>query len=280
MSGKANLASGKTANSTGEGSKLYRKGLTGRGETGEEVLHGDTDEQKEEGEGDEGGDLVFANVSVYSGAEDEEVYTADVYVSKGRIERIVRSDDLSSGFRTNKPSKTDLTALETGEKDEKDGQERHAADIPSPLPPPWSIDKVVQRIDCSGLTLCPGFIDLHAHSDLYLLTKPDHLPKVSQGVTVSHLVFKYSPQTEVIGQDGLSYAPIKTSDQLLSIRTQISGWNGNPSTEEIEQLKARGLEGLFEWTDVDGFLGCLGKNGTAVNVAMLVPQVSVLLIGF
>lgn len=33
--------------------------------------------------------------------------------------------------------------------------------------------------------LCPGFIDLHAHSDLYLLTHPDHEPKISQGCTVS-----------------------------------------------------------------------------------------------
>src|SRR5436190_19948461 len=52
-------------------------------------------------------------------------------------------------------------------------------------------------IDAEGLVLAPGFIDMHAHSDLQILAKPDHLAKVSQGVT-----------TEVLGQDGLSYAPV------------------------------------------------------------------------
>jgi N-acyl-D-aspartate/D-glutamate deacylase len=51
-------------------------------------------------------------------------------------------------------------------------------------------------IDTLGLVLCPGFIDMHAHSDLYLLTHPGHEPKVSQGVT-----------TEVVGQDGESQRP-------------------------------------------------------------------------
>jgi N-acyl-D-aspartate/D-glutamate deacylase len=46
-------------------------------------------------------------------------------------------------------------------------------------------------VDAQGLVLCPGFIDMHAHSDLYLLTHPEHEAKISQGVT-----------TEVVGQDG------------------------------------------------------------------------------
>lgn len=42
-----------------------------------------------------------------------------------------------------------------------------------------------QRIDAKGYYLSPGFIDMHAHSDLYLLTHPDHEAKISQGCTVS-----------------------------------------------------------------------------------------------
>jgi N-acyl-D-amino-acid deacylase len=42
-----------------------------------------------------------------------------------------------------------------------------------------------QIIEAKGLVLCPGFIDMHAHSDLHLLTDPSHTPKVSQGCTVS-----------------------------------------------------------------------------------------------
>jgi len=42
-----------------------------------------------------------------------------------------------------------------------------------------------RRVDAEGLVLCPGFVDMHAHSDLKLLTEPEHLAKVSQGCTVS-----------------------------------------------------------------------------------------------
>jgi N-acyl-D-amino-acid deacylase len=71
-------------------------------------------------------------------------------------------------------------------------------------------------IDANGLILCPGFIDMHAHSDLHLLTHPSHIPKLTQGVT-----------TEIVGQDGIAYAPI-TDATLPRIRKQITGWNGNP----------------------------------------------------
>src|SRR4051812_9086428 len=54
-----------------------------------------------------------------------------------------------------------------------------------------------RTLDATGLVLAPGFIDMHAHSDLAVLTDPQHLAKTTQGVT-----------TEVLGQDGLSYAPV------------------------------------------------------------------------
>lgn len=75
-------------------------------------------------------------------------------------------------------------------------------------------------MDAGGLVLAPGFIDMHAHSDLALLAEPDHLAKVSQGVTC-----------EVLGQDGLSYAPVDdvTLDRL---RRQLAGWNGDPEGKE------------------------------------------------
>ncbi|MFF8813439.1 N-acyl-D-amino-acid deacylase family protein [Streptomyces pactum] len=109
-----------------------------------------------------------------------------------------------------------------------------------------------------GLVLCPGFIDMHAHSDLALLRDPDHSAKAAQGVTL-----------EVIGQDGLSYAPV--DDQTLAeVRTAISGWNGDgtagPDGPAVE----------FDWRDVGGYLDRLdhgfGGEGIAVNAAYLVPQ--------
>ena len=48
-------------------------------------------------------------------------------------------------------------------------------------------------VDATDLTLSPGFIDMHAHSDLAVISDHEHLAKVTQGVTL-----------EVVGQDGLA----------------------------------------------------------------------------
>ncbi|KAJ4165881.1 hypothetical protein LMH87_007491 [Akanthomyces muscarius] len=116
-----------------------------------------------------------------------------------------------------------------------------------------------RRIDAHGRYLSPGFIDMHAHSDLYLITSPMHEAKISQGCT-----------TEVVGQDGISYAPIRTKEQLRAIRNQIAGWNGNPSDQECQTKHQK--TGIFDWQTVGDYLDCLERNKTATNVAMLVPQ--------
>lgn len=55
------------------------------------------------------------------------------------------------------------------------------SEIASAIEPPAS----ARVVDATGFMLCPGFIDMHAHSDLYLLSHPDHEPKITQGCTVS-----------------------------------------------------------------------------------------------
>jgi N-acyl-D-amino-acid deacylase len=51
--------------------------------------------------------------------------------------------------------------------------------------PPGSIKHDGARvIDATDFCLSPGFIDMHAHSDLYLLTHPTHEAKITQGCTV------------------------------------------------------------------------------------------------
>ncbi|CAH0045693.1 unnamed protein product [Clonostachys solani] len=126
--------------------------------------------------------------------------------------------------------------------------------------PPGSIDaEAARKIDAKGHYLCPGFIDMHAHSDLYLLTNPSHEAKISQGCT-----------TEVVGQDGISYSPVYTKDQMQAIREQIAGWNGNPTEDECRTTLKE--IGMFEWRTVGEYLDCLERNRTATNVAVLVPQ--------
>jgi len=104
-----------------------------------------------------------------------------------------------------------------------------------------------RAIDADGLVLAPGFIDMHSHSDLQVLAKPDHLAKVSQGVTL-----------EVYGQDGLSYAPVDDTT-LAGLRTQLAGWNDDPP----------GFE--WDWRSVGEYLDRLDR-GIAVNAAYLLPQ--------
>lgn len=103
-------------------------------------------------------------------------------------------------------------------------------------------------VDADGRVLAPGFIDMHAHSDLAVLSDPDHLAKVSQGVT-----------TEVVGQDGLSYAPT-TDETMAALREQIAGWNGVPA--DID----------FAWRTVGEYLDAVDAHGSPTNVAYLVPQ--------
>ncbi|MEU6949416.1 D-aminoacylase [Streptomyces sp. NPDC046316] len=102
-------------------------------------------------------------------------------------------------------------------------------------------------LDAEGLALSPGFIDMHAHSDLALLRDPEHTAKAAQGVTL-----------EVLGQDGLSYAPVDDRT-LAEVRRAITGWNGDGS--DID----------FDWRTVGEYLDRLDR-GIAVNAAYLIPQ--------
>ncbi|MGW1103267.1 N-acyl-D-amino-acid deacylase family protein [Streptomyces sp. NPDC002540] len=125
----------------------------------------------------------------------------------------------------------------------------HPEQAPGPRP------TARRTLDADGLALSPGFIDMHAHSDLALLRDPDHSAKAAQGVTL-----------EVLGQDGLSYAP--ADDRTLAeVRRAISGWNGGaPEDTDLD----------FDWRTVGEYLDRLDRNfdgrGIAVNAAYLVPQ--------
>ena len=74
------------------------------------------------------------------------------------------------------------------------------------LAAPGQIDPAVlakagalEEIDCTGLVIAPGFIDVHTHDDAAVLDGPAMLPKLSQGIT-----------TVIVGNCGISLAPVVT----------------------------------------------------------------------
>ena len=74
--------------------------------------------------------------------------------------------------------------------------------------------------------LCPGFIDVHSHSDLPLLSNPRSEPKIRQGIT-----------TELLGADGLSYAPLSPT-LLAEVKYYLAGLYGNPDVDIVSESVA------------------------------------------
>ena len=104
-------------------------------------------------------------------------------------------------------------------------------------------------IDASRYVVCPGFIDMHSHSDLMLLTDPRHDAKVRQGVT-----------TEALGMDGLSYAPTSPAN-LEHLLTYLAAINGTPPPD-------------VRWSSVKEFLDLLDGK-VACNVVYFVPHAAI-----
>jgi N-acyl-D-amino-acid deacylase len=103
-----------------------------------------------------------------------------------------------------------------------------------------------REIDATGMVAAPGFIDLHSHSGLVILAEPRHEPKVRQGVT-----------TEIVGVDGLSYAPMPSKKDLDALIEMNAGLDGRPDTLTPD------------WTSVGEYLARLDGK-VSVNVGLMV----------
>src|SRR5262244_2722735 len=83
-------------------------------------------------------------------------------------------------------------------------------------------------VNAAGLTVAPGFIDTHTHSEGDLLVNPQHACGLRQGIT-----------TEFLGIDGMSYAPL-SPENYRTYRHWLSGllgWPpGGPGHEQRDRL--------------------------------------------
>ena len=104
-------------------------------------------------------------------------------------------------------------------------------------------------IDAGRYVICPGFIDMHSHSDLKLLTEPAHEAKIRQGVT-----------TEALGMDGLSYAPT-TPRGLEQLLVYLAAVNGTAPAG-------------VRWSSVADFLALFDGNSVC-NVLHFVPHAAI-----
>lgn len=98
-----------------------------------------------------------------------------------------------------------------------------------------------KEIEARGLLVCPGFVDVHTHSDLSFIINPKADSKILQGVT-----------TEILGNCGDSPAPV----------TELG------KSFESKRLEELGIE--WDWYSVAEYLGRLERGGVPVNVGTLV----------
>jgi len=99
-------------------------------------------------------------------------------------------------------------------------------------------------VNAKGLHVCPGFIDIHTHSDLTAMVFPGCDSTLRQGVT-----------THLVGNCGLSVAPLREPN----VRMMMNYWGD-----------WAGTKGEWPWRTFSEFMKALGKKGLGHNIAALV----------
>ena len=116
---------------------------------------------------------------------------------------------------------------------------------------PGLADDATAVVDATGLVVCPGFVDIHTHSDLTLLSAPQATSALTQGTT-----------TQVVGNCGLGVAPRTPTADLAAIRAAAAYLDLDPDVGA-------------DWTTVGGYLDRLRAVRPGVNVLTFVPHAPV-----
>lgn len=108
-------------------------------------------------------------------------------------------------------------------------------------------------IDGTGLSLAPGFIDAHTHSDSQLYYNPSRWEKLKQGVT-----------TEISGQCGWSSAP-KRSDAPQSFKDYVAAVGGAGAYDTFAEAMAA-LDKMKLGCNQVNFVGHHDLRGSVVGM--------------
>jgi len=105
--------------------------------------------------------------------------------------------------------------------------------------------EATESVQLDGQVVCPGFIDMHSHSDLTPLMDNRCASKVRQGVT-----------TELVGHCGFSAFPLNrgTAQEQTELGRSV--------------MMASGIQA--DWSDCAGYLSALERARPAFNMATLV----------
>ena len=100
-------------------------------------------------------------------------------------------------------------------------------------------------IDAEGLSLAPGFIDVHTHDDTSVIDTPEMLPKISQGVT-----------TVIVGNCGISASPVRLK------------------ADPPDPMNLLGSHERFRYPSFADYLAAIDAARPYVNVAALIGHTS------
>jgi N-acyl-D-amino-acid deacylase len=118
----------------------------------------------------------------------------------------------------------------------------------SAVEPSLPIKTAGEVLDAAGLMLCPGFIDMHAHTALESFRDPQLEPKVAQGFT-----------TELINPDGLAPAPV-ADDRLDDRRDYLRPLEGPGPEQWTWSTFAEYLDALADTRPATTLVPSIGHN--------------------
>jgi len=105
--------------------------------------------------------------------------------------------------------------------------------------------KAKEEINANNLILSPGFIDVHSHADVEILSTYKSIDKITQGVT-----------TQIIGNCGFSVAPVKEENKAI--------WKNN-----VSEIVGYFDEVAWEWNRFGEYIDYIKQKKIGTNIVPL-----------